>query len=272
MITWLRINKDDIDEHRLIALLAQVELIHAASCILDDVIDADVIRRGIPSFYARSGLPAALMTAMHMISRALENEKRLLRRENGPLASCYDQMILGEAHDVLTGFGRSYAPREALANVLAKTEPLFGAAFWYVGFSITGKDDTFADECMEFGRQLGALYQLANDFHDVFSIGPLVRGNPTDKTTLSFSMPMCCALELGVAEAADVGRQVTRAELQTIYKLWDEHGVGARAEYTLLKAKKTCTEAFPNPEVPIEIHEILTLISEKAFWSYSYEP
>src|SRR4051812_40861787 len=37
--------------------LVPVEFLHAASCILDDVIDGDRVRRGQPVFYVREGLP-----------------------------------------------------------------------------------------------------------------------------------------------------------------------------------------------------------------------
>lgn len=43
--------------------LARVELIHSGSCIIDDLIDGDNQRRGLPAFHVRHGLPQAHLTA-----------------------------------------------------------------------------------------------------------------------------------------------------------------------------------------------------------------
>ena len=42
--------------------LARVELLHSASCIIDDIIDGDTVRRGLPSFHVRNAECAATIS------------------------------------------------------------------------------------------------------------------------------------------------------------------------------------------------------------------
>lgn len=267
MPNWLSVKTNELP---LIQLLGQVELIHAAACALDDVIDGDTYRRGIPTFQTRSGLPAAILTPMHMVSRALMNEKIILKNANGPLFKAFDQMVIGASYDTIQGFGNEEDPEKRLKFALDKTKPLFGCAFWYTGKIIKPEDVSFAENCKSFGEKLGLFYQTANDFHDVFSIGPLVRGKADDKTTITYSMPYRYAVEKGIANIEDIGKQVTRNELQEIYNMWTAAGVTELAKNNLYKIKDSCLENFPGV-APEELKNTLDLISSKIFWEYKYQ-
>lgn len=50
----------DVDEDAAVALAAAVELLHNATLVHDDVQDGDVTRRGVPTAWARHGVPQAI--------------------------------------------------------------------------------------------------------------------------------------------------------------------------------------------------------------------
>lgn len=259
----------DVDEDLLVSLLAQVELVHSAACAIDDVIDGDTVRRGAASFPSRVGTPAAILTSLHMISRALHKEKEILGKALGPLASSFDRMVLGEAYDVISEKYFELNSRWRLAKVLEKTAPLFGAAFWYLGFLSSDRRTEVAESWQLFGEKLGVVYQLSNDFHDVFSIGPLARGEASDLVTLTVSMPLVCAVEMGIHESDSVGVLLSRRELTALFLEWSSKGVESVARQRVNSAIEDCIQSFP-VVAPDELRETLDLISSPQFWGYSY--
>ncbi|MEK6846308.1 MAG: polyprenyl synthetase family protein, partial [Nanoarchaeota archaeon] len=52
-VDWQGFPKDEYYQH-LLSGLATIELLHSASCIIDDIIDGDIVRRGIASFVGLS--------------------------------------------------------------------------------------------------------------------------------------------------------------------------------------------------------------------------
>lgn len=269
MVSWVGRSLDSTRTKLLTKLLGQVELVHSAACILDDVIDKDEVRRGVPSFQARFGLPTAILTALHMVSRACENEVELLNGQRPRLALAFDRMIKGEAADVIAGFTASADPEGALGLVLEKTTPLFSAAFWYVGFVSSDDDSGFSRQCELFGESLGTLYQMANDYHDTFSIGPLARGAHDDTAVVSWSLPLHYAVRDKIIDVSEVGRSIRRGELQQIYDYWKDAGVKDRSLERLMVAKQACYENFP-AEQPDELKVVIEMICDESFWSYDY--
>ena len=58
------------DDERLVAAGAAVELLHMATLVHDDVLDAAELRRGRPTVFAQAGRPAATATGDLLFSRA----------------------------------------------------------------------------------------------------------------------------------------------------------------------------------------------------------
>jgi geranylgeranyl pyrophosphate synthase len=273
MLTWTKTRLTASERRTLVSLLGQAELVHAAACILDDLIDGDPQRRGVPSFYIRVGLPAAVLAALHMFARAMTEEENLIGSGGATLLTrTFDRMVVGEAHDALPAVAtrRNISPRTRLQRALDKTLPLFGTVFWYVGHVGRSRGAPNPAECADFGERIGKLYQFANDYHDVFSTGALERGEPDEQVTVTLSLPFVCALQVGATRLGDLGASVTRLQLQNRYDRWREAGVERAVWRRVLLARRDAFRHFPG-SAPEEIEQVLELLSSRQFWSYRYE-
>src|SRR5690349_7874144 len=61
---------EDADESAAVRAGAAVELVHAATLVHDDVLDAASLRRGRPTVWAGAGREAAVVTGDHLFARA----------------------------------------------------------------------------------------------------------------------------------------------------------------------------------------------------------
>lgn len=154
-----------VEDARLVDAGVAVELIHAASLLHDDVVDAGMYRRGRPTVNARWGNVVAVMSGDLLLSSAL--------------------LRLSHADAVLTATALATVAemtRAAIAEVEArgdldlplprlfeigegKTGSLFG---WCGVAAATLAHDAEAARCFDaFGRRLGVAFQMADDIRDV---------------------------------------------------------------------------------------------------------
>lgn len=164
------------DDHLLRAAVA-VELVHAATLVHDDVLDASALRRGAPTVWAAGGRQAAVVTGDHLFARAFSEladieQVRILSRASTSLA----EGELLQREDAFTAVGE----QRYLQRVERKTAALFVAAC-ELGDPRLGA----------FGRAVGIAFQILDDVLDVS--GPPERtGKPrgTDLLDGTFTLPM----------------------------------------------------------------------------------
>lgn len=141
-----------------------VELVHAASLVLDDMpsMDAAAVRRQKPALHHRYGEGLALVTAMSLVMGAFEllagNLLDLSAKQkcalSGRLAACCGAagMAAGQAIDLAGG----------VSSISQKTSPLTGFC-WEAAGIVKGQS---AGECAAmyaFGEHLGHLFQMRDD-------------------------------------------------------------------------------------------------------------
>lgn len=154
------------DQHKDAPLLAAiVELIHAASLLHDDVIDAAMTRRGVESVNASEGSKVAVMLGDILYSKAFTELVAFDRDVAKIIASSVTALSKGEMMDVK--MAESFNSDEALYldMLYLKTATLIEAAAKAAAI-LAGKD---AESHALYGRNLGLSFQIIDDILDITS-------------------------------------------------------------------------------------------------------
>jgi geranylgeranyl pyrophosphate synthase len=182
----------DGDEGVLRAAVA-VELIHSATLVHDDVLDAAALRRGRPTVVAAAGRAIATATGDLLFSRAFAelaangraDEVRVLSDASSALAE-------GELLQREDAWNVDVVRERYLRRCDLKTARLFEAACRLGALEGTGPVDALGD----FGRRIGLAFQLLDDVLDVS--GPAERTGKhrgTDLLDGTVTLPLILARE-----------------------------------------------------------------------------
>ena len=152
-----------------------VEMVHAASLILDDLpsMDNAELRRGRPTTHRAHGEDVAILAAIGALSGAygvlagiedLDPAARsasvaLLAEAVGP-----NGLVAGQYHDLRGGRRNRHMAEIAQANGL-KTGALFVAAV-AIGAAVAGASERTRTELVAFADELGHAFQLLDDLLD----------------------------------------------------------------------------------------------------------
>jgi geranylgeranyl pyrophosphate synthase len=143
-----------------------VEMVHAASLILDDLpcMDDASLRRGQPANHLVFGEDTAILAATALLNRAFGviAECDLLpaqTRRNGIIAGQFCDLQIRQGHgDDVADLTEMYGQ---------KTGALFVAAL-EAGALVAGVDDDWVQAVREYGVNLGLAFQLLDDLLDTF--------------------------------------------------------------------------------------------------------
>lgn len=152
------------DDH--IKLAAAVELIHGATLLHDDVVDASALRRGAETANVIWGNKESVLVGDFIFSRAFElmvaaqdlRVLQVLSRASGVIAE-------GEVLQLATQKNLETTFEQYLEVVEAKTAALFAAAA-QSGALIAGAPEKIENAMRGYGRNLGVAYQLIDDALD----------------------------------------------------------------------------------------------------------
>jgi len=153
---------------------AAVELLHMATLVHDDVIDNADTRRGRPTLHKNFGNKNAILCGDYLISMSiamlagmvskgdnLETHAHLATRFAKALAS----ICQGEYTQHLNGGNVDLALLTYLRVITGKTAALFYISA-FMGALIGGETEDRALALGNFGRQLGMVFQIADDCKD----------------------------------------------------------------------------------------------------------
>ncbi len=154
----------DGDDH--IKLAAAVELIHGATLLHDDVVDASALRRGAETANTIWGNKESVLVGDYIFSSAFElmvaaknlNVLQVLSRASGVIAE-------GEVLQLATQKNIETTYEMYIAVVSAKTAALFAGAS-QAGALIAGADEKSEAALNNYGHNLGVAYQLIDDALD----------------------------------------------------------------------------------------------------------
>jgi len=158
---------EDGDERLLIAAAAAVELVHSATLVHDDVIDAAPLRRGLPTVWSQAGRELAIATGDLLFSRAFAElaaagslaAVRSLSRASSALAE-------GELLQRQDAWNGAVAIERYLHRCELKTARLFEASCELGALAAAREAEAVAALGL-FGRRIGLAFQVLDDVLDV---------------------------------------------------------------------------------------------------------
>ncbi len=167
---------------------AAIELVHMATLVHDDILDAAPLRRGVPTVVARSGAARAVAVGDLLFSRAFA----LLAQHRDTdavalLAAASVALAQGELAQRQDVFNTGISEQRYLERCRLKTATLFRCA------CLMGHESVALGE---FGAEIGLAFQLLDDVLDVS--GPAERTGKARGTDLldgTVTLPLILAAE-----------------------------------------------------------------------------
>ena len=181
-----------------------VELVHMATLVHDDVLDAAPLRRGRPTVFARAGRGAATATGDLLLSRAfaeLAAGGSGAARRVALLAAASVGLAQGELAQRRDAFVVEIDRERYLERCRLKTARLFECAC-LIGLD-PEPDGQSREALAAYGREIGLAFQLLDDVLDV--AGPPARTGKARGTDLldgTVTLPLIVARERDPALAA----------------------------------------------------------------------
>ena len=175
---------------------AAVELLHMATLVHDDVLDASPLRRGRPTVFAAGGLEAATATGDLLFSRAFAELALTGSAEAvSALSRASSSLARGELIQREDAWSSRVTRERYLERCELKTARLFEAAC-RLGALLGTPGNAAAHSLGEFGTRIGIAFQIFDDVLDVS--GPVERtGKPrgTDLLDGTVTLPLIVARE-----------------------------------------------------------------------------
>ena len=182
------------DEHDgVLRAAVAVELIHSATLVHDDVLDAAPLRRGRPTVVATAGRDIATATGDLLFSRAFAELARNGRADEvRVLSDASSGLARGELLQREDAWNVEVSQERYLHRCELKTARLFQAACTLGALEGGGP----AEQLGDFGRRIGLAFQLLDDVLDVS--GPAERTGKhrgTDLLDGTVTLPLILARE-----------------------------------------------------------------------------
>jgi geranylgeranyl pyrophosphate synthase len=180
----------------LVRAAAAVELVHSATLVHDDVLDAAPLRRGRPTVVAEAGREMATATGDLLFSRAFAQLARNGRiDEIRVLSDASSALAEGELLQRADAWRADVSVERYLRRCDLKTARLFQAACELGALEAEGAAGP-PDELGAFGRRIGLAFQILDDVLDVS--GPAERTGKhrgTDLLDGTVTLPLILARE-----------------------------------------------------------------------------
>ena len=180
-------------EERLVRAAAAVELVHSATLVHDDVLDAAALRRGRPTVFAEAGRMMATATGDLLFALAFTelvgNERA---DEVRVLSAAASALARGELTQRADAWDTAITRERYLHRCDLKTARLFQAACELGALEAGGPVEILGP----FGRRIGLAFQLLDDILDVS--GPAERTGKhrgTDLLDGTVTLPLILARE-----------------------------------------------------------------------------
>jgi len=150
-------------ENGVVRAAVAVELVHAATLVHDDVLDAADLRRGRPTVWSTAGREAAIVTGDHLFARAFSELAANDRIEDvAVLSRASSALAEGELLQRADAWNAKVGEERYLHRCELKTARLFEAAC-ELGELQAGRPPSLGG----FGRRIGLAFQLLDDVLDV---------------------------------------------------------------------------------------------------------
>jgi len=189
-------------EDDIFTLAAVIEIIHAASLLHDDVLDNSLTRRGKPSGKEIFGSKEVILGGDYMLACAI---RKLNDYENPALMDVFTRVIRDLSISELVQM--EYANNSDITLdiyykiIYGKTASLFQTACEAVAI-YTQKSKVEIEAIGNFGKNLGLLFQIRDDYLDYFNNTLLNKSAFQDFENGYYTYPVLIVREKGIPEVS----------------------------------------------------------------------
>lgn len=219
IVTLLSANIQGKHPEEACRLAAAIELIHTATLVHDDVIDASFFRRNQPSIYSKWGPEISIVSGDYLYAKAFLLVAGLKDvRINEALARCAHIMCEGEMKQIEKRSDFRVSEAEYLKIIHKKTAALFQAAAIGGGF-FSGASPRAIEQLGKYGYALGMAFQIVDDCLDLTGETQILgKTSGLDLAQNEVTLPMLYLFEaIDAAEAEELRRalKINESDLQT---------------------------------------------------------
>jgi geranylgeranyl pyrophosphate synthase len=182
-----RLGKYDLD--LLIPLAASIELVHSASLVHDDVIDAAATRRGRATANALFNNAATVMVGDYMFANAADLVARTGNVDVVRLfARTLMEMTTGELQQDMSAYEYGQDTRKYFDRIYGKTASLFAAAA-QGGAMVAGLPEGQCLALRSYGENVGMAFQIMDDILD-FTADAAELGKPAGSDLMNGTLTL----------------------------------------------------------------------------------
>ncbi len=262
----------EANEEKLIAIAAAIELVHTASLIHDDIVDATPLRRGKPTVAAAFGKITAVYTGNYLLCEAIRAIIANGDRHTEDVAvRTATEMCRGEFLQLRTEAAPDFDGGDYILRVRRKTANLMAAAC-DIGAHTAGAGEEVSAAMAAFGESLGIAFQITDDILDYVGDDAFGKAAGGDLREGLATMPLICAWESGgerkrMKELFFASRSSEQAVAELIDVVRANNGTKKAADIAaayIAKAKESLT-AVDNPALRRRFGEIADFIIERGY-------
>jgi len=184
------------DTNLLVPLGASIELLHTATLVHDDVIDAAPTRRGRETANARFDNSVTVMVGDYMFAHAAELVARTGNIDVVRLfAATLMRMATGELHQDVSAYNYGSSIIEYFNRIGGKTASLFATAA-QCGAMVGGVSTDISLALRDYGENIGMAFQIVDDILD-FTASDEELGKPagSDLANGTLTLPSLLLIE-----------------------------------------------------------------------------
>ena len=247
---------------RAFAAASAMELLHSASLLHDDVIDASDMRRGRPSLNITFNNNIAVLTGDYLFSQALNNaaktgDIRIIEQ----LANLGKELSSGEVMQVELEQEGTYSEENYFKVIYNKTASLFVCSALCAVYSVGGKDE-YAPAFENFGKCVGICFQIKDDIFDYFN-NDIGKPTGSDMREGKVTLPAIYVLNnsknealMPIREKLANGINLDEKEIETFIEIAKSEGGVEYANATIDRYRNEAIESLPKDIAP-ELHDAL---------------
>jgi octaprenyl-diphosphate synthase len=263
----------DVASAAAIQLGAVVEMIHAATLVHDDVIDAAQTRRGRPSTNIKWGNHTCVLAGDWLYMQAFQLALRLRNFQVLDMLIGLTQMMVEGELIQLERIGRiDITEADCMELVDRKTACLFSVCA-RLGALAADSDTSLQESMGDYAWNLGMAFQLVDDVLD-FTAREKVLGKPVggDLREGKVTLPLVYALECATSDERRLveivlrDRNYERAPFEAILSLLEKYRgiqrVRERAQAFTDKARQIIAE-FPDSPYQRALLSVTELVTER---------
>jgi geranylgeranyl pyrophosphate synthase len=207
----------------LVEAALAIELVHAASLLHDDIVDACELRRGVPAAHRVLGTRRASLVGAYLVHLALDAIGRLPRAARVRFGEVGRRLARGQLTETVRARDLGLTAVDRLRIMEEKTASVFGLAC-ELGALLGESGQGLCPRWRQFGASFGMLFQLADDVEDLFATREILGRRPgADLASGVISLPLALGLE--TPRGPELGALLTRPS-------------GAREAYELAQARE----------------------------------